>query len=123
MTTKKSKITKSPERPRGSYLPESKRRRGFSVRMSEEQRDAMRAAAGPWAMSSWLRAAWQRAAAASKPIDQDDLRPGDWRMRVNVSLSDDERAAYEAAADKAGVPLSAWLRAVGMAAAREGFQP
>lgn len=38
--------------------------------------------------------------------------------RVEIRLSVDERAAFEAAAGKAGLPLSEWLRDLALKAAR-----
>lgn len=108
-------------RPR--TLPESQKAKGFVLRMSDDEREAVQAAAardGVYMMSRWLRGVWQREAADPTPLDPESLRPGDWKARLSVSMSDDERAVYEAAAKRAGVPLSTWLRAVGVRAAQGG---
>jgi uncharacterized protein (DUF1778 family) len=39
-------------------------------------------------------------------------------QRVEIRLSTDERAAFEAAAEEAGLPLSEWLRDLALKAAQ-----
>jgi hypothetical protein len=54
----------------------------------------------------------------NKKMGRPPLPKGEVRNQFPMRLSEDERAAVEAAAQKAGQPVTTWARGVLMAAAR-----
>jgi len=57
-------------------------------------------------------------AQANKPSTSDESKPGFRTKTISTRLTPDELAEVESAAERAGKPLSEWLREMAMAASR-----